>query len=478
MVYYYCMFLKLAVKNIVTRKSSIIIVLFIAFAVSLFFAGNSVLDSTEHGIRETFTRSFTGDLIIRPKSRIPLSLFGDETPVTGELTDIPRVIPYGEICDYLASDRNIAGFFPQISGRALMEGGGARIPVAVFGADGTDYANNMSAMKITCGEAFSAGKKGLMVSNKLARQMGAGIGDIVQFTVVDGINTRIRALPVAALYDYSVDNTTLDRIVIADADTVRSLMDITDMSYEIENLDDQVQNLLEADIDSFEDDSFFASAGDTQAVTMEGSAITESQVKTGDSGAWNFIVCRLVDGVSTHSAVRRMNRIFKKNGWPVEATDWREAAGSTAIYLYWMRRILNMGILAILAVGLIIVSNTLVINVLNRTREIGTLRAVGAGSPFISLECMAETCILAAAGSAAGCLLGLFLLYAVNRAGIVFTNPFLVQLFGGERFQVRAGSSALFRSLALMCLISVVGWIYPVRAALRISPVTAMAGEE
>ena len=40
----------LAFKNIVSRKSSFVIVLFIAFAVMLMAVINSVFDSTENGI--------------------------------------------------------------------------------------------------------------------------------------------------------------------------------------------------------------------------------------------------------------------------------------------------------------------------------------------------------------------------------------------------------------------------------------------
>ena len=87
----------LAFKNIVSRKSSFVIVLFIAFAVMLMAVINSVFDSTENGIEKVFSKSFTGDLAIFPKSDIPLSLFGDETPVTGTLTKINTLVPFNEI---------------------------------------------------------------------------------------------------------------------------------------------------------------------------------------------------------------------------------------------------------------------------------------------------------------------------------------------------------------------------------------------
>ena len=87
----------LAYKNIVSRKSSFVIILFIAFAISLMVLVNSIFDSTENGIESVYSRSFTGDIVIRPAAKMPLSLFGDETPITGKLTEIPRLIPYADI---------------------------------------------------------------------------------------------------------------------------------------------------------------------------------------------------------------------------------------------------------------------------------------------------------------------------------------------------------------------------------------------
>ena len=88
------MFLRLAFKNVISRKSSFIIVLFISFAIMLLVVTNAVFDSTENGVKQSFVNSFTGDIAIRPLSKSPLSLFGDETPVTGTLTKNECLVPH------------------------------------------------------------------------------------------------------------------------------------------------------------------------------------------------------------------------------------------------------------------------------------------------------------------------------------------------------------------------------------------------
>ena len=77
---------RFALRNVVSRKSSLVIVLFIAFSISLLCLSNAVFDGTDSGLERTFINSFTGDIVIRPRSNLSLSLFGDDTPIMGEFS--------------------------------------------------------------------------------------------------------------------------------------------------------------------------------------------------------------------------------------------------------------------------------------------------------------------------------------------------------------------------------------------------------
>ena len=69
--------LKLAFKNIFSRKSSFVIVGFITLAITLLIVINSVFDGTDNGIKTVFMDSFTGNLVIREKTKDNVSLFGN-----------------------------------------------------------------------------------------------------------------------------------------------------------------------------------------------------------------------------------------------------------------------------------------------------------------------------------------------------------------------------------------------------------------
>lgn len=475
------MLLKLAFRNIFTRKSSYVIILFIAFAIMLFCVANAVFDSTEQGIESCFTYGFTGDVFIRPLGNSQVSLFGDDTPVTGELSRLECVVPYADIVHCLSDNHFVKGFTGQVTCAAYMQSGSSRGPLYVFGVNLSEYASLMPSVKFFVGEPPLSGEKGILICKDLAEQFNVTVGDTLQFTVKEGPSARIRAAPVTGIIEYETHNDIFKRFVLVDTDTAHSLIGMSNTNGLPVDIAEEDENLLS---DDFDMDSLFEDAFDTDAIWIDESeddlmeethVIVENSNET-ISGSWNFLMVRLEDGVSADKAIRKLNRTFKKNGWPVEAVNWRHAAGSTAMYLYWMRLIFNVGIIIVLAAGFIIINNTLVINVLDRTREFGTMRAVGAGKRFISLQCMIETFLLTITGGIVGTSLGIWLSAYITKLHIVFHNSFLIQLFGSDALSIKVTPHNLLTMAGISIVLGLVGWIYPVSTALRVTPVKAMTG--
>ena len=72
-------------------------------------------------------------------------------------------------------------------------------------------------------------------------------------------------------------------------------------------------------------------------------------------------------------------------------------------------------ILAVL-IGLVGIVNTLALSVLERTREIGLLRALGMSRPQVRAMIRQESVIVALLGAVAGVIVGLFLAWAMQRS--------------------------------------------------------------
>ncbi|MCQ2981828.1 MAG: FtsX-like permease family protein [Treponemataceae bacterium] len=479
------MLFQLAFKNIMSRKSSIVIIIFIAISLTLMTVINAVFESTEHGVETVYTKSFTGDLVIRYDNNQPLSLFGDETPMTGYLTTIPTLVPFSEVQSVISAYSAVESVVPQVTIQTAIECGDERDVLYAFGVPGQSYLAAMPSISIIEGTPFGDNERGAMLSTGTARSLHAQVGDEIQFIVQDGISARIRAVPVTAIYEYAVANSVLEKMVLVDSFTVRSLAGMTGTSISNEQISEEKTDLLDGDFDL---DDLFGEAEDMDAFfidnadeSLPAADVTESvpeysPADFSESTTWNYLLVRLHDSDDASSVIRSLNRQFRKNSWPVEATNWRNAAGSTALYLYWIRLIFNIGVIVILAAGFIIINNTLVVGVLNRTQEIGTLRAEGASRLFISLQCMIETFTLTVSAGVLACILGFIVSAAVSRAGITFDNSFLIQLFGADTLNFAPTWSTIGSTLGMSIILGLVGWIYPVRTALRVSPVQAMQG--
>ena len=474
------MLFKLAFKNILSRRSSAVIILFMSFAAVLLVVSNAIFDSTEKGVQTSFTESFTGDFIIRPVSQATLSLFGDETPITGELTVIEKLLPYESIVELISSHPAISDFIPQVSGVAMLENGKARKNMSLFGVQGDSYIDMMEGIRLIEGRAYGYNEKGMIISDKVAAELGITVGKTVQFTIADGTSFRIRAVPVTGIISYESPNVIFERFTLVNPDTVREIMDISDSySYDDTSFAEDTVNLLDEDLNF---DDLFSSAGDVDAIFED---ISDSFVSTEAAGgefenvqntAWNYLVCKVQDGADVNQVIKKLNKEFKSKEWPVEAVNWRHAAGSTALYLYWMRMIFNIGILIVMAAGFIVVNNTLVVSVLDRTREIGTMRALGASSLFVSLQCMIETVSMALVSGVIGCLLGGLVASGLTSMEITFTNSFLIQLFGEGALMVGVSFGTVVKILFLMLCLGILGWIYPVITALKVQPIEAIQG--
>ena len=345
------MLLKLALKSVISRRSSIVIILFITFAVCLFCLANAVFDSTEQGVQTNYIASFTGDFIIRPKSRMQQSLFGDETPVTGELTVLDTVVPYEKITQTLEAMPEVSGTTGQISGAAMVErsDGANRTGAYVFGVEGQPYLDLMKSITILRGQPYQHGQRGAMVCKQLADKLDIDVGSTIQFIVADGPNYKIRAAEVTAVFEYDIYNEIFGRFVITDPITVRSLLGINEVfSSDSYNLSEEATNLFDENNDFSDFDDLFADAQDfDQALFVEEGEDTQNEKQTAalsetntslendlsDSTTWNYIIVRLKEGQNTKRVMRKVSKKKKKKGWPVQVADWRHAAGSTALYL-------------------------------------------------------------------------------------------------------------------------------------------------
>lgn len=479
---------KLALKNILSRKSSFVIIAFITFAITMLIVINSVFDGTDNGIKTVFIDSFTGDLVIREKTKDNVSLLGNVSLIDESVYPVEELSFYPEISNYLDDLFEVKSYTPQISTLSLLEIENKKFKSAVFGIDSENYLQIMPSIEIVEGSNFESDEKGILVSEawienfKNEYKKDIKIGDEVQLIFSDGNTFRIRALPITGIYKYPIRNEVLDKIVLADSSTVRSLLGMDEVYSTESNIESEDTNLIDSMDFNFDDmDSLFAEDSDfftEESNSVEFTGLFDNEVMQEENQItnWHFIVVRLQDDVNAKSVIRKINTWAKQNGYPIEAINWRVAAGPTALYVYLLRIIFLIGVFIILFAGLIVVTNSLVINVFDRTKEIGTMRALGANKRTIAFLCMAETLILTIVSAFLSLIISFFVTLIMQKFPITLNNVFFQQLFGNNKLIPELTLSNIGFGFLLSLIIGLVSWIMPVIEALKISPIKAMKG--
>jgi ABC-type lipoprotein release transport system permease subunit len=186
----------------------------------------------------------------------------------------------------------------------------------------------------------------------------------------------------------------------------------------------------------------------------------------------------LKDEAQLDQTVTAIEAAGKAAGLPLKAVSWQKAAGLIGQFAILMRVVLFTAVLIIFVVALVIINNALVMATLERVREIGTLRAVGAQRRFILAMLVLESVAVGLVFGAIGTLVGAGFIAFLGKVGIAAGNDVLMFFFSGPRLYPVLASHNLILALAIVLLVSIISSVYPAWIAMRISPREAMQSEE
>ncbi len=186
----------------------------------------------------------------------------------------------------------------------------------------------------------------------------------------------------------------------------------------------------------------------------------------------------LKDEAQLDQTVTAIEAAGKAAGLPLKAITWQKAAGLIGQFAILMRVVLFTAVLIIFVVALVIINNALVMATLERVREIGTLRAVGAQRRFILAMLVLESVAVGLVFGAVGTVLGAGVIALLGKVGIAAGNDVLMFFFSGPRLYPALASHNLVLALVIVLLVSIVSSVYPAWIAMRISPREAMQSEE
>lgn len=196
-----------------------------------------------------------------------------------------------------------------------------------------------------------------------------------------------------------------------------------------------------------------------------------------DPGAYNLVFVKLKPGENTNARVNELNISLKNAGAKARAVTWQNAIGQLGDMAIIIRGALAGFVFLIFFVAIIIIMNTLSMAAMERTAEIGMMRAVGAGKRFISGMFYLETGFLSIIFGGAGILTGIIAVQITQLLKITADNNILQLLFGGKIFQPWLSATDIISGIIQLALVTVVAAIYPARLARKITPLEAISRE-
>ena len=274
------------------------------------------------------------------------------------------------------------------------------------------------------------------------------------------------------------------------AKAVGQKLQITSVSIDLGRLATlNLGSLLSGDVSPMSRETYeFPILGVTEVAAFGGEAnLTESAVmippgparrikRLPFSSVWDLF--RMTDGKAGYSAVTvKLGSLGDLDRVRTKVRDMGFATFALADQFeqitrafYFMDMILAaVGMIAIVVAALGIV-NTMVMSILERFREIGVMKAVGASDGDIKRIFFFESGAIGLAGGAAGCVLGWATSLIINRVvDLILARQglppiryfaFPVWLFAG--------------AIGFSVLVSLVSGIYPARRAARVDPVVAL----
>ncbi|MEO7425159.1 MAG: FtsX-like permease family protein [Fibrobacteria bacterium] len=507
---------KLAFRNIRRHRGQSLVIGAILFLGSLMMTmGNGVVSGMERGLRRTVAHGFTGDLVVLPKGQLSDNVFME---MMGRAVE--PLYGYPALKAALDSNPLVTAHLPIGKGTVMVinEDDGPSVFLYLIGVDFARYAEVFpDNLRMLEGGLPRAGAAGLLLPTGArkdiqrqanlwfrTRQAGpdtAGMDDDARLHTADlsrktdmvlmGFNdgntaTDVR-LPVDGIFRYRALNSIFGSFALTDIESFRRCTGyFTDAERSQGRLSGKDSVLLALDEKGM--DALLG--GDAMPpepiVLAEAAPVTATPVPAApaaapeaalESGAYNMVLLILRDGVVPDKAAKALNAYFAERNLAVRAVTWQKALGPIGSMAILIKAALTLFVTFLFVVAIIIIVNTLTMAALERTPELGMMRAIGARKGFIARMFLAETTVLSALFGGLGIGAGAAGILVIEAIRLTSDNDMLQLAFGGDTFRPVLVSGDFLLAVAQLALVTLFAVAYPVMLARKVSALDAVYRE-
>jgi putative ABC transport system permease protein len=469
--------LKLALRTLARRRGRMALIgALVAFGTFLIVFGSIFASSAGVASRASIIDNFTGDFILyAARSRDLPSPFAFTTP-------LPRIRDTRAVEEALSAMPEVEAFAPYAQNYGIIQvdraGRKVDLPFIFYAVEPDRYMSVFRSVAasgrpffgrtVEGGPASPEAGRGIMISDfqndqyqkNYGVRLSAGEAVTLLGITEGGVNT-VRSR-VVGLFTPAHYTSVFNYINFMDAESFSQLYDYTGVAALPSGFDKGL-----AAADTGDEAAIFGLADNPSVSSLDVSSLTAQPL----SGA-TMIAVRLKD----HAAVDAvMARLTASPGLEVKAARWDAASGFYAQIASALQAFISAATGLVFLVVALIFMNTLIINVTERTAEIGTMRAIGADKSFVRGLFLAETLLLNLAAALVGMLATGAALAAVGARGVRLPDIVSQFLVGGGPLRLHVGYGPFAIGIVVVLAVSVLATLYPVRVATSITPLKAMS---
>jgi ABC-type lipoprotein release transport system permease subunit len=193
-----------------------------------------------------------------------------------------------------------------------------------------------------------------------------------------------------------------------------------------------------------------------------------------DRGLIRNAAILLKDPARLEETAAKVKRVISENQLGLRVVDWQSASGIVGQLVTVIQLVLYVSIAIIFLVAVVIINNSMLIATVERTGEIGTMRAIGTQRPVVSAIFVCETLILGIVAGLLGAVLGAAVVSILGETGIAATSDVVKFLFSGDYLYPEWDYGHLLTGMGLILVVSLLSTFYPASIASRVPPIVAM----
>ena len=464
--------LTIALRTLLRRKTRIAMIGSLVFlGTMLIVFGETFSLSAKHFSQASIISFFTGDVILySAKSKEKPSPFSFTTP-------LPVIADPEKIEAWLAADSMVAQHVPiaQNYGMLSVEKRGKKyeVPFFFYAIDPVRYRTMFPNITMRQGPFYNADSSGpaagVVLSQFLVKEYANNYsvefkqGDTVTLlSLNDGGSVNAYPSTIVGIYEPVYYTNIFNYINLLDIKSYASLYNFTGVKTSSIPLSYNKALASQSDADIFGlADGAMGSLNTGDLVAQELTGYTTIAVK-----------------LKKPAMVEPFIRAIANQNFDIKVARWNEASGFFAYIASIIQAVIYGATFLIFLIVVFILMNTLIISVLERTGEIGTLRAMGGEKSFITAIFLWESLLLNGTAALLGMAVSLILILIVNSgSGIMLPDIMQQYLVGGGKLGLILTPRPFIEALVLIVVVTALATIYPIRVATAITPLKAMSGK-